>query len=323
MFYNYFVYVYGKSRKLLMRNPKKNYIFFIFILSVFSGFSQDVDSTLVSDSVNVNVANDSIPKTINSSTNGKVTGVAVSPAHFHLSINPGEEKTIKITVTNNTDKKNSFKVSMVDFDMNSGGKAMFLPPSADREYSLSRWCTVAPTFIELEAGEKKKVSVNIVVPANEDGKKAAWTIVMVEQQVPRDRLDPTDSEGGTVAFGVIPTYAFGIFVYQNPPNVDNNNVEITNFKYNEADSLSNIEIKANNIGDGIAYCVAYVDITNLTTGYQKRLLVKRFTIVPKLEREFRFTLPDDLPKGDYLAVGVIDYKNADEIKAAKTKFTIK
>ena len=56
---------------------------------------------------------------------------------------------------------------------------------------------------------------------------------MVEQQVPRDKLDPTDGEGGTVAFGVVPTYAFGIFVYQNPPNVDNNNVEITNFKYNE------------------------------------------------------------------------------------------
>ena len=306
-----------------MKNPVYKYIFTIFLFSSLFGYSQDGDSIVVSEPLNVDVSIDSVSNTNISSEEGKVTGVAVSPAHFHLSIKPGEEKTIKITVTNNTAKKNSFKVSMVDFDMNSGGKAMFLPPSPDREYSLSRWCTVAPTFIELEAGEKKKVSINIVVPANEEGKKAAWTIVMVEQQVPRDRLDPTDSEGGTVAFGVIPTYAFGVFVYQNPPNVDNNNVEITNFKYNELDSSSNIEIKANNIGDGIAYCVAYVDITNLTTGYQKRLLVKRFTIVPKLEREFRFTLPDDLPKGDYLAVGVIDYKNADEIKAAKTKFTIK
>lgn len=301
---------------------KKSLVFTLF-LSTFSIFSQDLDSIPSVDSVEVNISNDTIPQTSSETQNGKVTGVAVSPAHFHLSINPGEEKTIKITVTNNTNKKNSFKIGMVDFDMNSGGKAMFLPPSADRSYSLSRWSTIAPTYIELEAGEKKQVSVNIAIPLTEEGKKAAWTIVMIEQQVPRDKLDPTDNESGTVAFGVVPSYAFGIFVYQNPPNVDNNNVEISNFKYNTADSLSNIAINAENVGDGIAYCVAYVDITNLTTGYQKRLLVKRFTIVPGIEREFRFSLPKDLPKGDYVAVGVIDYKNAEEIKAAKTKFTIK
>ncbi len=291
-------------------------ILLVFLLTSFSTFSQDLDS------IHVEISIDSTSeKTIKKET-GKVTGVAVSPAHFHLSVQPGEEKTVKITVTNNTSKQNSFKISMVDFDMNSAGKSMFLPPSPDRPYSLSRWSTVAPTFIDLAAGEKKQISVNIVVLNTEEGKKAAWTIVMVEQQIPRDLLDPTDKDGGTVAFGVVPTYAFGVFVYQNPPNVDNNNVDITNFKFNKLDSLYNIEISAKNIGDGIAYCMAYVDITNISTGFQKRLLVKRFTIVPDLEREFRFRLPENLPKGDYIAVGVIDYKNAEEIKAAKTKFSI-
>jgi hypothetical protein len=287
-----------------------------FLLGSFSTFSQGLDSVVVEISI------DSTTVKSIQSDKGKVTGVAVSPAHFHLSIKPGEERTIKITVTNNTSKQNSFKISMVDFDMNSNGKSMFLPPSLDRPYSLSRWSTVAPTFIDLGVGEKKQISVNIIVPITEEGKKAAWTIVMVEQQVPRDLLDPTDKDGGTVAFGVVPTYAFGVFVYQNPPNVDNNNVDITNFKFNKLDSINNIKISAKNIGDGIAYCMAYVDVTNISTGYQKRLLVKRFTIVPGLEREFRFRLPQDLPKGEYIAVGVIDYKNAEEIKAAKTKFII-
>jgi hypothetical protein len=122
---------------------------------------------------------------------------------------------------------------------------------------------------------------------------------------------------------VVPTYAFGVFVYQNPPNVNTNNVAITGFESHVQDSVRYMTVNAKNIGDGIAYATAYVDVTNLTTGFQKRLLVKRFTIVPGLEREFRFGLPDELPKGDYVAVGVIDYKNADEIKAARTKFTIK
>jgi len=80
-------------------------------------------------------------------------------------------------------------------------------------------------------------------------------------------------------------------------------------------------LEVQNTGDGIAYCTSYIDLTNLDTGVQQRLRVKKFTIIPDLIRDFSFSLTG-LGKGKYLAVGVLDYENSDEIQAAKLEFEI-
>ena len=80
-------------------------------------------------------------------------------------------------------------------------------------------------------------------------------------------------------------------------------------------------LEVENVGDGIAYCTSYIDLTNLDTGNQQRLKVKKFTIIPELVRTFNFRLPK-LPKGKYLAVGVLDYDGSEEIQAAKLEFEI-
>ncbi len=252
----------------------------------------------------------------------KTKGISVSPAHFHLAMEPGESKTYEITVKNDTDKPQKFRVNKYDFNMNGKGKTGFLP-SGTGKYSLSKWLNLSPTFIEVAPGEKKQVSFTVTIPADGTGERSAWNVIMVEQEEPRNRLEPAKKSEGTVALGVIPTFAFGVFVYQNPPNVANNQVEITNFKFIEKDSVNIMSIEATNMGDGIAYCTSYIDLTHLDSGKQQRLSVKRFTIVPELIRDFNYTLPKALPKGKYVAVGVLDYEGSEEIQAAKTQFEIK
>ena len=200
------------------------------------------------------------------------------------------------------------------------GKALFFRAG---KYSLSKWLNISPTFIEIKPGEKKEVRFTVSVPSDSSGKKSAWNIIMIEQEEPRKTLEPAKKGSGTVALGVIPTFAFGVFVYQNPPNVISNNVEITNFTFIQKDSINIIQIEASNKGDGIAFCTSYVDLTNLDNGKQQRLSVKRFTVVPELIRDFTFVLPKSLEKGKYLAIGVLDYENSEEIQAAKTNFEIK
>ena len=123
-------------------------------------------------------------------------------------------------------------------------------------------------------------------------------------------------------FGIVPTFAFGIFAYQNPPNVLTNNIEFTEFKFLENDAVNKLLIEVQNQGDGIAYCTSYIDLTNLDSGEQQRLRVKNFTIVPDLIRDFVFNLPQTLEKGKYLAIGVLDYESSEEIQAAKLEFEI-
>jgi hypothetical protein len=251
----------------------------------------------------------------------RTQGVAVSPAHFHLNISQGETKTFEITVSNDTDNPKSFKVNTYDFDMDGRGKSNFLP-AGDGKYSLSKWLNVSPSFVECNARETKKVKLTVSVPEDESGARAAWNIIMLEEEKPRTTLEPPKKGEGTVALGVIPTFAFGVFVYQNPPNVTDNAVEITNFTIQNRDETTFVSIEAENRGSGIAYCTSYIDLTNLETGEQERLTVKRFTIVPELIRDFNFTLPDRIGKGKYLAVGVLDFEGSEEIQVAEMEFDI-
>lgn len=251
----------------------------------------------------------------------KSLGVSVSPSHFHFTQEQGQIKTYDITVKNTTSTAKSFNVNIYDFDMNGKGKSSFLPPG-DGKYSLSKWMNISPTFIELEPFKTKKVKVTISVPSDDNGRKAAWSILMIEQEAPRNNLVNTKKDGNTVAFGIVPTFAFGIFAYQNPPNVLTNNIEFTEFQFLENDAVNKLLLEVQNQGDGIAYCTSYIDLTNLDTGEQQRLRVKNFTIVPDLIRDFVFNLPQTLKKGKYLAIGVLDYESSEEIQAAKLEFEI-
>lgn len=258
--------------------------------------------------------------TTKKSKSRKSTGVSVSPAHFHFNQKQGEIKSYTITVNNSTSTPKQFKVNIYDFDMNGKGKSSFLPPGKGK-YSLSKWMSVSPTFIELKPFEKRQVKVTVSIPNDDAGRKAAWSILMIEQEAPRSSLLDRVKPGNTVALGVIPTFAFGVFAYQNPPNVDSNKVEFTDFQYKTSAQNKLLYLEVENKGDGIAYCTSYIDLTNLDTGEQQRLRVKKFTIVPDLIRDFSFQLPK-LPKGKYLAVGVLDYESSEEIQAAKLEFEI-
>jgi len=260
---------------------------------------------------------------VNSKSKSKSTrGISVSPAHFNLNLNPGDTKTYKITVNNATNYKKQFQVNVYDFNMNGRGKSNFLP-AGEGKYSLAKWLNISPTFIELKPRERKEVAFTVTVPTSDDGFKSAWSIIMLEEQKPRLKINEPNKKGNTIALGIVPTFAFGVFVYQNPPNVLTNKIEITNFSFKNTETQKTIYIEAQNQGDGIAYCTSYIDLTNLDTGRQTRLKVKRFTIMPDLIRDFMFELPPKMPSGKYLAVGVLDYGSAEEIQAAKLEFEIK
>jgi hypothetical protein len=205
--------------------------------------------------------------------------------------------------------------------MNGKGKSSFLPAGSG-EFSLSQWMNVSPTFFEVKAGERKEISFTVSIPNDETGNRAAWSIIMIEQAEPRKQLQPAQKGSGTVALGVVPTFAFGVFVYQNPPTVKTENVEMIGFKMETENNENTIYLEAENKGNGIAYCTSYIDMINNATGAQVRLTVKKFTIVPGLIRDFVFQLPEMVP-GDYTAIGVLDYEGSEEIQAAKMQITIK
>lgn len=245
-------------------------------------------------------------------------GVSVSPSSMHLSVKPGTSVTKEIRVNNDTKKKYEFQVGFNDFEMGPNGKPVSIK-SVEGKYALSKWTTVSPSYFVLEPGEDIKLKLIIAIPDEEDAYVAAWTIVSIEQLTERPPLDEGDHPN-RLSMGVLNSFGFGVYLYQNPPNVTINKLDITNLSYNEKERKVNLSVK--NSGDGISYCTSYLELTNLNTGEQKKLQSKIFTILPQYDREFTYDLSNDILPGKYSAVGVIDYGNKEELVAAELEFEI-
>ena len=248
-------------------------------------------------------------------------GVTVSPSHMKFNVDMGKMKTKTIKVTNYTESKQKFRIKYNDFDISTDGKSSFLEPGTSN-YSLSNLISISPTFIELEPGTAKEVSITVQVPGGDEAAKAAWGVILIEQAEEKKVLDPGSTGSETIAFGITPVFSFGIWIYQNPPHVINNQADITDFIYDAESDQKLLILSVENKGDGIAFCKAYVELTSLNTGKQKSLGGQNYTLLPGYKRIFAFKVPGTLEKGNYSAVGVLDYNSDDEIVAAELELTI-
>lgn len=258
-------------------------------------------------------------------------GVSISPSSIHLSVKPGTSVTKEIRVKNDTKKAKEFVVGFQDFEMNTSGKPSMnfdnKKPTdttvikTGPKYGLSKNVVVTPSSFTLKPGEEIKLKMITEIPDEPDSYIAKWTIITVEEIYERPPLDPTD-QPNRISMGVIPTMGFGVYVYQNPPNVKINQLEIQSLQFSKTEKGNNVTMSVKNIGDGISYCLSYLEITNLKTGIQQKLQNKSFTILPQYHRIFKYDLPTDLAPGKYSAIGVVDYGHKEEIIAAEIEFEL-
>lgn len=249
-------------------------------------------------------------------------GVAVAPSNVRFRTKPGNTETKYVTITNDTKKAEKFKISFADYDMNNGGAVTQLPAGQKHEYGLSKYITATPSFVELKAGEAKKIAVTINIPDEPAAYKAAWCIMMIDQASERKYITPPSNEKDNVVMGVIPVFGFGVYIFQNPPNVKLNKVEITKFNFSYDKENRFVYITSRNVGDGLGFCKAYVEINNLNTGYKEKMFIKQFTIFPGMERVLDFQLPGSLAKGNYVATAVLDFGSEEEVEAAELEFKV-
>jgi len=98
-------------------------------------------------------------------------GIKVSPVRSDLTINPGESKTVTMTVQNVTGSEATFQAIINDFVANSenGEPALILDSSKYApSHSLKRYIGNISNF-SLKAGETKNISVNISIPSSAAG----------------------------------------------------------------------------------------------------------------------------------------------------------
>jgi hypothetical protein len=248
-------------------------------------------------------------------------GVAVSPSNMRFKINPGKTETKILTITNDTYNSYQFRILFKDTEMSREGTVKHLPVDKFSKYSLSKWITANPNFIELKPGEKKEVKITVKVPDSEDANRAAWCVGIVDNVVERDEI-ATDPSSQSISVGIMPSFGFAVYFYQNPPSLEVNEVEILDFSFTYDEDNKYIHLLAKNMGEGIAKAKVYIELNELNTGFEEKLDLQVFNILPQREREFDFLLPGKMPKGRYSIMGVLDFGSNVELKAASKEIII-
>lgn len=248
------------------------------------------------------------------------TGLSVSPSTLHFNLDAGTSKSMEVKMKNDTKQKYTFQANFSDFVMGTNGKPIG-QKNGTNKYGLSQWATITPSYFEIEPGQTQKITVNINVPAGDESKHAAWTVLMLDEVTKRAPLNVAGTSN-TIALGISPSIGFGVYIYQNPSSIALDKIEIEQFAYRDSLSKRQLKMSATNMGDGIGFCTSYVEITNLATGKQEKLKGQKFTILPGFNREFHYEIPKDLEKGKYSAVGVVDTNNPDQVTAAELQFVV-
>ncbi|MFY9310762.1 MAG: hypothetical protein WAQ28_17075 [Bacteroidia bacterium] len=251
------------------------------------------------------------------------TGISVSPSTLRFNAKPGTTQTKTIKITNDTKKKITYQVNFQDYGLSADGQ-QDVGVKSDYRNALSKYVVVSPTLIELNAHEAKTISVTLDIPPGDAYAIAMWTTLIIDQVLDRPKMQTPGTNTNTMGMGISTGMSFGVNIFQNPPNVAVNSVEIQSMKYVKANLKqgNTLVMKAKNTGDGIGYCLYYIELTSMLTGRQSKLKVKQFSIFPGYEKELSFELPKELEKGKYSALAVLDFGNKDELQTAEIEFLL-
>jgi hypothetical protein len=279
-----------------------NYIL-LFLVALFSGLSA------LAQGSNFDPFKDTVPK-----------GVSVSPPTVRFTLKPGTSQSKQIKISNDTDLPKTFQVKVQDYlaaDINRAAENSVVPE--DYKYGLKKWLYVTPSVITVPPGQKASINVLLDVPPGDEFAHAAWSLIVIDEVKERQELNVPTAGSNAMGMGIVPSMGFGIFVYQNPPNVKNNQIELTGYAL--APNQKQINMKAKNSGDGIGFCTYYVELLNMATGETIKIPAKTATLLPGSTRALDIDLPS-LPAGSYNALGVLDFGSKDYVETAELDFAV-
>ncbi len=128
-------------------------------------------------------------------------GITISPFLIEKTVRPGQNFKKIITITNNSDREQTFFIQLKDFQVKRGtNEVVFLPPGSEKT-SLFYWLEVPTQEIKILPGQSKKVVFNFRVP---EGVTAGsyYGAIIFSSQIPNLSF-PEIEEEKTVRMGAV------------------------------------------------------------------------------------------------------------------------
>jgi len=226
----------------------------------------------------------------------------VSPVSLRFTAEPGDSQSKNVTVTNHSNKKTTFSLTIKDFFYEADGTERKLASNSIKR-SCAEWLNINPSFLEINPNESQDVTVTIMVPAGEYSTR--WTRIYVQAVKEQTTFDVDKS----LSTGIAVHGAIAIEVNQSPESNSNFKATISNLaeKKSEGDSIRIFTAYVNNIGDKIIKSRVYLVVSNIQTAEETKYDPVIVRVFPESSRIVELKLPPGLPPGRYALAAVLDY----------------
>jgi hypothetical protein len=242
--------------------------------------------------------------------------LGVYPTTLDFSLANGQSEAQVINISNGSDKKVQFRLYLNDWVRDSVGGHLYYDANATAR-SASRWVTLSKNFIELDPGKSTTLTVKMTVPDSAAATaEMKWAMLFIET------VQEQDNNAAKAAQATVRNLLrVGVHIYQTPPMVTQKEVKILDLKPGSAPNTYNIYCQ--NTGQIMLECKSYLELTSLAGGKKTKIDALDFPLFPDQKRYVQFTIPKDLPKGKYSALGVIDGGEDLSLEALESEIEIK
>lgn len=238
----------------------------------------------------------------------KGIGLEVKPVRIDFSLTPGRSAVQPIYITNKFPEKMVFKARFSDWVRDTVGGHQYLEPGTIPR-SCAQWMSFENNSVEIEPGKTKEILVKMQLPPDDSTVETMhWALVFIESVKENRILKPTDSSRTTMNT----IFRVGIHILQTPPNLQSEKqIEMVSFQ-SMPEQKGRYRIACKNTGETQLECKTYLELSSLDNGQKTTVGPVMFPIFPDQDRFIDFDLPQDLAKGKYSILAVID-ANEDEV----------
>jgi hypothetical protein len=229
--------------------------------------------------------------------------INVNPTILSFNANPGGISTQIITITNLSDRKQSYQLTLGDWLRDSvGGHKYFAPGTLDR--SCSKWISFDNSVVEIEPQKSRDVRVTLTAPSDPQiANEMKWSMIFIQNV-----LEQTGDEnkGAQMKATIREVYRIGIHIYQTPPALNKKEARALSLEPDKAEkNIYNFSLV--NTGKAMIECKARLLLTNLSTGSEIKLDETEFPVFPDGKRIVKLAIPPTVPKGKYSMLAILEY----------------
>ena len=245
--------------------------------------------------------------------------INVNPTIINYNASAGEASAQIITITNLSDKKQAYQLSLGDWERDTtGGHTYFAAGTQKR--SCSDWLSFDNTVVEVEPQKSRDVRVTLTAPADPLAtSQMKWAMIFI-QNVQENTGD--ENKGGKMKATIREVYRIGIHVYQTPSAAIQKEAKAISL---EPDALvkNMYNFTMSNTGKAMLECKVHLVLTNLATGAETKLDDFDFPVFPDGKRIVKLAIPETLEKGKYSMLAVLDYDPDMPLEAIESSDEIK